>query len=51
LGENIKGKDLLSDLTKDREEQKKKFKDKQNKEASESLSKIELNLTDLSDLK
>lgn len=40
----------IDDLTKDREDMKKKIKDKQNKEASESLTKIESKLVDLSSL-
>jgi len=36
---------------KDKDDLKKKIKDKQNKEASECLTKIESNLVDLSDLK
>lgn len=36
---------------KDKDDLRKKIKDKQNKEASECLTKIESNLIDLSDLK
>jgi len=36
---------------KEKDDMKKKIKDKQNKEASECLTKIESNLVDLSDLK
>jgi len=41
----------INDLARDREEMKKRLKDKQNKEASESLNRIQSKLTDLSDLK
>jgi Putative peptidoglycan-binding domain-containing protein len=51
LKDNPKQNEVLNDISKDREEHKKRLKDKQNKEASASLSKIELDLTDLSDLK
>jgi len=40
----------MNDLTVEREEIKKKIKDKQNKEASESLNKIESKLLDMSRL-
>lgn len=39
------------EIDKEREEIKRKMKDKQNKEASECMSKIQSNLIDLSDLK
>lgn len=47
---SVKQKDG-EEVDKEREEMKKKLKDKQNKEASECMSKIQSNLIDLSDLK
>ena len=41
---------LINELVAEREEIKKKIKDKQNKEASESLNKIESRLLDMSRL-
>lgn len=47
--EHIKQKEI-DDMTKDREQMKKMIKDKQNKEASESLNKIQNKILDLSNL-